>query len=117
MPTPNTNELPRVVTSVADGAPDDPLALAVAPIAPDPFVPVVSTFENVATVIDDKVARTRPACPSREARRDRAGVVVAAELDQLLALGVVVVDDVAILFLGLHAKCHAGGLVTRAQLG
>ena len=44
-----------MVINVAEGAPDAALADAVAPIAPDPFVPVVSTFEKLATVIIDTV--------------------------------------------------------------
>src|SRR5262249_13625757 len=54
LPTPNTSELLRVVTSVADGAPPGELVPAVAPIAPDPL-PVVSTFEKVTTLIDAAV--------------------------------------------------------------
>src|SRR5438874_7554570 len=53
LPTPKTHELARVVTSVADGAPAALLDLATAPIAPEPFVPVVSTFEKLTTVIDE----------------------------------------------------------------
>jgi len=53
----------RVVTSEAVGAPDDALALAVAPIAPEPLVPVVSVPVKVTTVMEaatlcDKVAVT-----------------------------------------------------------
>jgi hypothetical protein len=43
----------RVVTSVAAGAPDRAFALFVAPIAPDPFVPEVSTPVKLITVIDE----------------------------------------------------------------
>jgi hypothetical protein len=42
-----------VVTSVAVGAPFEALALFVAPIAPEPFVPVVFTPVKLKTVIDD----------------------------------------------------------------
>src|SRR5713101_3248521 len=42
-PTPNTNEFPCVLVSVTAGAPVAALAVPTAPIAPDPFVPVVST--------------------------------------------------------------------------
>ena len=42
----------RVVTSVAVGAPDDPLPVPVAPIAPEPFVPDVSTPVKLITVMD-----------------------------------------------------------------
>src|SRR6267154_1350866 len=55
LPTPNTQALLRVVTSVAVGAPGRALPDAIAPIAPDPLVPDVSTFEKLATVIDDTV--------------------------------------------------------------
>jgi len=55
LPTPNTSDLLPVVTSEAVGAPAAELPPAVAPIAPEPFVPVVSTFEKVATVIDAAV--------------------------------------------------------------
>src|SRR3982751_6203706 len=55
LPTPNTRELLRVVTSVAVGGPPAEFADAVAPIAPDPFVPVVSTFLKLTTVIDPAV--------------------------------------------------------------
>lgn len=53
-PTPKTTEFARVVVSVAVGTPVAPLALAVAPIAPDPLVPVVSTPVKLTTVMDDK---------------------------------------------------------------
>ena len=53
MPTPNTHELFRVVTSVAVGAPLAALALLVAPIAPDPFVPEVDTPVKLITVIEE----------------------------------------------------------------
>jgi hypothetical protein len=52
-PTPNTTELARVVVSVAEGAPVVAFAVAVAPIAPDPLVPVVSTPVKLTTVMDD----------------------------------------------------------------
>lgn len=42
----------RVVTSVAVGAPDDPLPVPVAPIAPEPLVPDVSTPVKLITVMD-----------------------------------------------------------------
>jgi hypothetical protein len=51
LPTPKTQPLFRVVTSVAVGAPLALLAAAVAPMAPDPFVPDVSTFAKLTTVI------------------------------------------------------------------
>src|SRR4051812_42279820 len=62
-PTPKTSEFARVVTSDTVGAPFDALAVAVAPIAPDPFIPDVSTPFNATTVIEettdcDKVAET-----------------------------------------------------------
>src|SRR5436853_5248597 len=55
LPTPNTSELFRVVTSDDDGAPPAELAVAVAPIAPDPLVPVASTFLKLTTVIEPAV--------------------------------------------------------------
>src|SRR5256712_3153929 len=56
LPTPKTQALARVVTSVAVGAPATALPDAIAPIAPDPLVPDVSTFEKLATVIEDTTA-------------------------------------------------------------
>ena len=53
LPTPNTHEPLRVVTSVAVGAPDAAFALATAPIAPDPFVPLGSTPVKLMTVSDE----------------------------------------------------------------
>jgi hypothetical protein len=53
LPTPNTHELLCVVASVAVGAPDVLLALRVAPIAPDPLVPDVSTPVKLTTVSED----------------------------------------------------------------
>ncbi len=61
MPTPNTHELFRVVVSVAFGAPEIALPDAMAPIAPDPFVPDVSTFKKVTTVSEDAAACERVA--------------------------------------------------------
>src|SRR3954465_2017758 len=52
MPTPNTSELLRVVARFAFGAPPAEFADVVAPMAPDPLVPVVSTFEKLTTVIE-----------------------------------------------------------------
>ena len=53
LPTPNTHEPLRVVTSVAVGAPDAAFALATAPIAPEPLVPLGSTPVKLMTVIDE----------------------------------------------------------------
>ena len=50
LPTPKTQEPFRVVKSDAVGAPDEALFVPVAPIAPEPFVPVVSTPEKLITV-------------------------------------------------------------------
>jgi hypothetical protein len=50
--TPNTQELLRVVTTAAVGAPGFAFPLPVAPIAPDPFVPDVSTPLKLTTVIE-----------------------------------------------------------------
>lgn len=52
-PTPNTSELSRVVTRLANGAPLALSPLALAPIAPDPLIPVKSIPENAITVIDE----------------------------------------------------------------
>src|SRR5438445_1771901 len=52
-PTPKTRVFARVVVSVAVGAPAAALAVAVAPIAPDPLAPVVSTPVKLTTVSDD----------------------------------------------------------------
>src|SRR6185436_16623855 len=51
LPVPRTSELVRVVTSDADGAPDGELAPPMAPIAPEPLVPVVSTPLKLITVM------------------------------------------------------------------
>jgi hypothetical protein len=56
LPTPNTHESLRVVTTLALGAPDDALLLAVAPIAPDPLIPDVSTPVKLTTVMEDRTA-------------------------------------------------------------
>ena len=56
MPTPITQELLRVVTSDALGAPDAALAERVAPIAPDPFVPVASAPTKLRIEIDEAAA-------------------------------------------------------------
>ena len=61
VPTPKTQELSLVLTNDAVGAPDTALALAVAPIAPDPFVPEESTPLNAATVMEDATLCARPA--------------------------------------------------------
>jgi len=42
-----------VVTTVAAGAPDALLALAIAPTAPDPLVPELFTPEKLKTVRED----------------------------------------------------------------
>src|SRR5439155_4998445 len=52
-PTPMTNESSSVVMSVAVGAPGFPDPDAVAPIAPDPFAPEMSTPLKLTTVIDE----------------------------------------------------------------
>ncbi|MGJ0483524.1 MAG: hypothetical protein ACR65R_03185 [Methylomicrobium sp.] len=63
LPTPNTHEPLRVVVRLAVGKPDAAFALALAPIAPEPFVPEVSTPVKVtivreAAVLLDRVAVT-----------------------------------------------------------
>jgi hypothetical protein len=57
LPTPTITDPARVVVSVAVGAPEAALFDAVAPIAPDPFVPVVSTPLKAITVNEDETAR------------------------------------------------------------
>ena len=52
-PTPITNELLRVVTKEALGAPVDAFPVPTAPMAPEPFVPEVSTPAKLMTVIED----------------------------------------------------------------
>lgn len=52
MPTPDTQEFARVVTSDAEGANVDPLLPPIAPIAPEPFVPDVSTPVKLITVME-----------------------------------------------------------------
>ena len=52
-PTPNTQELFRVVTSVAEGAPDAAFPVPVAPIAPEPLAPEGSTPVKLSTVIEE----------------------------------------------------------------
>jgi hypothetical protein len=47
----------RVVTTLALGAPEEALLLAVAPIAPDPLVPDISTPVKLTTVIDERTDR------------------------------------------------------------
>ena len=49
---PSTHELFRVVTTEAAGAPVVALATVVLPIAPDPFVPELSTFWKLRIVIE-----------------------------------------------------------------
>ena len=41
------------MVSVAEGAPEAAFAVAIAPMAPDPLVPAVSTPVKLTTVIDD----------------------------------------------------------------
>src|SRR5467141_2045439 len=71
-PTPNTQELFRVVTRVAVGAPEEALALPIAPIAPDPFVPVVSMPAKLNTVIEDCTLCDRVAVTVTLVRTDGA---------------------------------------------
>ena len=63
LPTPSTQELSRVVVSVAVGAPEEAFPAPVAPTAPEPLVPEVSTPVKLITVIEaatlwDRVALT-----------------------------------------------------------
>src|SRR5688572_4250307 len=55
LPTPKTHELARVVVNVAVGAPLGEFADTVAPIAPDPLTPEVSTPVKLTTSSDDVV--------------------------------------------------------------
>ena len=61
LPTPNTQEPFCVVIRVAAGAPEPALALFVAPIAPDPFVPAAFTPEKLITVMDETTLCERAA--------------------------------------------------------
>ena len=56
-----TNELALVVTREAVGAPLLEFPVPFAPMAPDPFVPVVSTPVKLITVIEETVLRDRVA--------------------------------------------------------
>ena len=63
VPTPKTHELFRVVVRLAVGAPGLKLPVPMAPTAPEPFVPEVSTPVKLITVIEqptllDRVAVT-----------------------------------------------------------
>ena len=61
VPTANTHEPLRVVTSDTVGAPEAALAPPVAPTAPEPFVPVVLTPVKLSTVIELALERARVA--------------------------------------------------------
>ena len=61
LPTPTTKELAPVVTREAVGGPLLAFPVPVAPMAPDPFVPVVSTPVKLITVIEEAVLRDRVA--------------------------------------------------------
>lgn len=54
-PTPKINELARVVTSVAEGAPVEEFPDPTAPIAADPFVPDVSTPRTLMIVVRESL--------------------------------------------------------------
>jgi hypothetical protein len=56
-PTPITTELFLVVTKVALGAPELALPVPVAPIAPEPLEPEVSTPAKLSTVIEEVTFR------------------------------------------------------------
>src|SRR5262245_48132751 len=56
-----TQELFRAVTRLAAGAPEDALPLAVAPIAPEPFVPEGSTPAKLMTVMGEAALCARVA--------------------------------------------------------
>jgi hypothetical protein len=60
-PTPKTHELFRVVTRVAVGAPDEAFALRIAPIAPEPLAPEVSTPLKLITVSEEATLLDRVA--------------------------------------------------------
>src|SRR6266478_8651245 len=57
LPTPNTNELLRVVVRVAAGA-STPFPLPVAPIAPEPLLPDKSTPVKLTRVMEDTSTAT-----------------------------------------------------------
>jgi hypothetical protein len=61
LPTPTTKELFLVVTREAVGAPPLEFPVPVAPRAPDPFVPEVSTPVKLMTVIKDTMLVDRVA--------------------------------------------------------
>jgi len=80
LPTPNTHELLRVVVNWAVGAAEIALLAAVAPIAPDPFVPEVSTLAKLTTVSDagsdaDSVAVTVTLVNGAEAKARQISAV------------------------------------------
>src|SRR5205085_440231 len=52
LPTPIINEPARVLVSVAAGTPGFAFPVPVAPIAPEPFEPEISTPEKVTTVTE-----------------------------------------------------------------
>ena len=77
LPTPTTKEPPRLVTSVAVGAPGLAFPVPIAPMAPKPFVPEVSTPVKLITVIEettrcDSVAVTVTALKGRPRRLARS---------------------------------------------
>src|SRR4029077_6118846 len=54
LPTPSTRELLRVVTRLAVGSPGLAFRVPTAPMAPLPFVPLVSTPVKLITVIEEQ---------------------------------------------------------------
>ena len=53
LPTPITQELPRVVTKEAVGAPEVAFPAPIAPIAPEPLAPDIFTPRKLITVIEE----------------------------------------------------------------
>jgi hypothetical protein len=75
LPTPNTHELLRVVTSDACGAPEllDPELFA--PIAPEPLLPEGSTPLKLTTVMEDATLTGKEAVTLTEESGDRANAL------------------------------------------
>src|ERR1700733_14529016 len=78
--TPNTQELSRVVVSVAVGAPGFALPDPVAPTAPEPLVPDGSTPLKLTTVMDEGVAC---ACVAVTVKLDRGAAAKARQISEV----------------------------------
>jgi hypothetical protein len=64
-----TRDLSLVVTNAAEGAPRGLFPLAVAPIAPEPLLPVSSTSAKLTTVIEEATAWERVAVTATPVKR------------------------------------------------